>query len=433
MTSTTRIACAAACAALFAIPATGLAAEATIRIEGTTATVLRETPYVLPGSGTSLSIRDTADGGTMSVGGRTAAAQLGNASRLYGVGFGFTDWGQYGFGLDSIGGDPSDWNTGPAWFLKHNHRLAAVGAGSLELADGDEVLWALSPFDGVYEMALAELAITAAAQPVVSGAAFPVRIDSYDKAGVRTAAAGATVAYRGSTVIAGADGTATLTAGGSGPADVVVSRTGAVRDVARVCAYPADDPTVCDLPPLPRASMPDAPETLTTIRVPLTIGAGGTEVTVTAQVPLPVPGGPPVAVRRQVIRGADLSPAEMRRAMGTVASAAAADLNARAERGDTSLALPPGVSWQASWLSGTPYVVPLRHDEALMGARAGGPRNTRAMHDRAAAFRRHLDRCGLGGTTQMTRRHGYAMTTLRPATVRHELVACVRDHRWPAR
>lgn len=230
MTSIARAACATAFAALFAIPASGLGAEATIRIEGTSRIVLPQTAYVLPAAGTSLTIHDTADGDVMSVGGRTAAAQLGNASRLYGIGFGFTDWGQWGFALDSVGGDLSDWNTGPAWFVKNNHRVAAVGAGSLELADGDEVLWALSPFDGNFEMALAELDVVGPARPLPDGQAFTVRVDSYDNAGTRTPAAGATVSYRGATLTAGADGTVTLTAGGSGPAEVVATRTGAVRE-----------------------------------------------------------------------------------------------------------------------------------------------------------------------------------------------------------
>jgi len=80
VTSISRIARAAACATLLAIPATGLGAEATIRIEGTTQTVFPETAYVLPAAGTSLAIHDTVDADVMSVGGRTAAAQLGSRS-----------------------------------------------------------------------------------------------------------------------------------------------------------------------------------------------------------------------------------------------------------------------------------------------------------------------------------------------------------------
>ncbi len=430
MTSPTRIARAAACAALLAIPAVGLGAEATIRIEGTSATVLPETAYVLPAAGTTLTIRDTGDGDVMSVGGRTAAAQLGNASRLYGVGFGFTDWGQWGFALDSIGGDPSDWNNGPAWFVKHNHRMAALGAGSLELSDGDEVLWALSPFDGNFDMALDELALSAPDAPMVSGQRFQVRVDAYDNAGVRTPASGTTLTYRGSSATTGADGTATLTSSGVGPADLVATRAGAVRDSARVCAHAADDPTTCNLPPLPKASMPPDPATAdgasaTTVRVPVAVRAGGAEVTVTAEVPVPTPGGAPVAIRRGMIRGADLSPAEMRRAMGAVASAVAAHLNARAARGDGTLSLPRGATWRAAWLSGTPFVAPLRAAEGMLGIRTGGPRNTSAIRERARGFARHLDRCDIDGSAAITRRHGYVMVTLQPASSREQLVRCV--------
>ena len=429
MTSIARAACATAFAALLAIPASGLGAEATIRIEGTSRTVLPQTAYVLPAAGTSLTIRDTADGDVMSVGGRTAAAQLGNASRLYGIGFGFTDWGQWGFALDSVGGDPSDWNTGPAWFVKNNHRVAAVGAGSLELADGDEVLWALSPFDGNYEMALAELDVVGPARPLHDGQAFTVRVDSYDNAGTRTPAAGATVTYRGATLTAGADGTATLTAGGSGPAEVVATRTGAVRDSARVCAHPAADPTVCDLPPLPKATMPDdtgqaAAQGTGDVRVPITFRTAGRTVSLSAEVPLPEPGAAPVAIRRRMLSGADLTTGEMRRAMGKVASHLAAYLNAHAKNGDPALALPAGNSWRAAWLSGTPYVVPMKRNEALMGVASGGPRNTAATRARTGAFRRHVARCDLDATAVTVRRHGYALTTVTPASARSALVRC---------
>lgn len=424
-----RVARAAACASLLAIPAVGAGAEATIRIEGTTATVLPETAYVLPATGTSLTIRDTADGDVMSVGGRTAAAQLGNASRLYGIGFGFTDWGQWGFALDSIGGDPSDWNTGPAWFVKSNHRLAAVGAGSLELADGDEVVWALSPLDGNFEMALAELDVVGPARPLPAGQAFTVRVDSYDNAGTRTPAAGATVTYRGATVTAGPDGTAALTAGGSGVAQVVATRAGAVRDSARVCAHPAADPTACDLPPLPKATMPEDPgqaaaEDTGEVRVPLTFRTSGRTVSLNAEVPLPSAGAAPVAIRRQMLSGADLTTGEMRRAMGKVASHMAAYLNQRAKEGDPALALPAGNSWQAAWLSGTPYVVPMKRNEALMGVASGGPRNTAATRARTGAFRRHIARCDLDATAVTVRRHGYALTTVTPASARSALVRC---------
>ncbi len=409
---------------ILAIPATGLAAEATIRIEGTSATVLPETAYVLPDAGTSLTIRDTADAGVMSVGGLTAAAQLGNASRLYGIGFGFTDWGQYGFGLDSIGGDPNNWDTGPVWFLRHNHRPSAVGAGSLVLADGDEVLWALSPLDGNYDMTLAELDVVAPRTPLVAGEAFTVRVDSYNNQGTRTPVAGALVSYRGATVTTGVDGTAALTAGGAGAAQVEATRTGAVRDRARVCAYPADDPTVCNLPPLPRAVMPTQ-GTTPPIRVPVTVRTATRTVTVVANVRVPRSGKRPVGIHRHMIDGADLAPAETRRAMGKVASALAANLNARAAGGDTVLSLPSGTTWQAAWLSGTPYVVPLREGEALMGVRSDGPRNIRAIRTRTASFNRHLERCGINATATTVRRHGYVLTTVRPAVTRAALVECV--------
>lgn len=428
MTSTSRVARATACAFLLAIPAGAVAGQATIRIEGTTGTVFPETAYVLPAPGATLTIHDTVDGDTMAVGGRTAAAQLGNASRLHGFGFRFTDWGQWGFALDQIGVDASDWNTGPAWFLKHNHRLAAVGAGALELAPGDEVLWALSPLDGNWEMALAELEVVAPTSPMPTGTPFTVRVNAYDNAGTRAAAAGAAVTYAGRTATTGADGTTTFTAAGSGAMPVTVTKAGAVRDDARTCTFPAGSPEVCDLPPLPTATMPPDPGAAggqaPTVRVPVTVTTGAGRVTVVADVPLPEPGAAPVAIRRQMISGADLAPHEVRRAMGAVASALAANLNARVAAGDPDLALPAGVRWQPAWLSGAPYVAPLRRRESLMGIRAGGPRNTTAIRARTRGLQAHIRRCDIGGRATTVRRHGYALTTVSPPSARGALVAC---------
>jgi hypothetical protein len=280
-------------------------------------------------------------------------------------------------------------------------------------------------------MALAELEVVAPTAPMPTGTSFTVRVNSYDNAGTRTPASGATVTYAGRSANAGADGTVSFTSAGSGAMQVVATQTGAVRDNARTCTFPTGNPEICDLPPLPTATMPDAPPAgqADTIRLPVSVTIGGMKVTVVADVPLPEQGEAPVAIRRQMIGGADLSPTEMRRAMGAVASALAATLNQRAGAGEARLALSQGVSWQPAWLSGTPYVVPLRRTEALLGARSGGPRNTRAMDDRAADLRRHIKRCELEGTAKRTRRHGYALTVVSPAAIRDDLVDCVREGR----
>jgi len=70
-------------------------------------------------------------------------------------------------------------------------------------------------------------------------------------------------------------------------------------------------------------------------------------------------------------------------------------------------------------------VAPLRPGESLMGIRTGGPRNTAAIQRRVLGLNAHLERCGIDGTASAVRRHGYAMTTLTPARVRTELVACI--------
>lgn len=420
MTNHTRIARALACAALLAIPASAVGAQATIRIEGGNATILPETVTPIPGGGT-VQVAGRPVGGATSpfaVSATSATAQLLRASQAAGIPVGFDIYGFGTFVMD-VAADttPIDWSS--SWGLKVNHVDSNVGADLEDLSQGGDVLWYFGPGSS------SELDVTGPATPIVDGQRFTVSVRTYNRTGAATPAAGATVTYGAQSETTGPDGTVTLTARGSGWDRIVAAAPSAIRDSAPACTYPASNPTVCDLPaaaaPAPTQQSNQASPG---IIVPVTISTDAGPVTITADIPLPTPGAPPVAIRRSMITGADLTPAEMRRALGAVASAVAAQLNARAAAGQGGLSLPAGVTWQAAWLSGTPYVAPLRQGEALLGIRRDGPRNGAAIRERARAFARHMDRCDIDGTATAVTRHGYAMTAILPARARTAVVRC---------
>ena len=428
MTIDARFAWAAACAALLATPATVLASDAaSIRAEGPDGTVLAERSANVPTGGTTTLV-DPVDGETTVVPNNRGTSFLVRAAEAAGVSIGFR---VYNFGAPSalitrIGpvSSPLDWSW--SWKLKVNHRETSVGSDDVVISPGDTILWMPS----VYGVPDSELDVVAPIAPRAIGEAFTIRVDRYDDNAVRTPGSAVTVTYAGQAVTTGADGTATLTSV-PGWNDVVATAPhpggiGNVRDSARACGFAPGRPEECGMDPL-AVRLPDvAPNASIASSVGLvraSITVGGRAITV--EVPMPVRGRAPVAISPDDIRDESLTPRERRDAAGRLASSLAADLNARAASGDTSLALPTGVSWQAAWLSGSPYVAPLRPGESLMGIRTGGPRNTAAIQRRVLGLNAHLERCAIDGTASAVRRHGYAMTTLTPARVRTELVACI--------
>ena len=428
MTSISRIARAAACASLLAIPAAAVANDtASIRAEGPNSTVLPERSANVPTGGTTTLV-DPSDGQTTVVPNNRGTSFLVRTAEAAGISIGFR---VYNFGTPSalitrIGSvaSPSDWSW--SWKLKVNHRQTSVGSDDVVISPGDTILWMPS----VYGVPDLELEVVAPTAPRAVGEAFSVRIDRYDDNAVRTTGNGVTVTYGGQAVTTGADGTATLTTV-PGWSDVVATAPhpggiGSIRDSARACGFAPGRPEECGLDPI-AARLPDlAPNadiasSVGLIRASATVGGRA----ITIEVPVPGRGRGPVSISPDDVKDDSLTPRERRGVAGKLASALAADLNARAARGEASLVLPTGVTWQAAWLSGAPYVAPLRRGESLMGIRTGGPRNTAAIQQRVQGFNAHLDRCDIDATASAVRRHGYAMTTLRPAAARTALVDCV--------
>ena len=251
----TRLALASACATGLAAPAIASALETTIRVEGSTATTIPQSPQDVAASGNTL-VTDTIDGDTITVPSRSATAQLAAATGSRGLAHGF---GIFNFGsgptsfVNTIGPDATPSDFSKFWTFKVNHVTSSVGADSALLSSGDEVLWFFGP-SGIDS----ELDVSGPSAPVEQGKGFTVSVKSYDGAGVSSPASGATVSYAGSASTTNSAGVASLTATGAGTQSIVVTAPNAVRDSATVCGYPAADPTVCGLaaPGTPASTAP---------------------------------------------------------------------------------------------------------------------------------------------------------------------------------
>lgn len=113
-----------------------------------------------------------------------------------------TDAFDFGLGLCGIGGKVAKGEA--SWYLKVNHKAPSVGADSVKVKKGDEVLWYLAPsFPYPDELDLV------APRRAAPGRAFTVRVFAYDGKGKRRPVKGATV--NGASGPTGADGRATVT------------------------------------------------------------------------------------------------------------------------------------------------------------------------------------------------------------------------------
>lgn len=242
MTFSLRAALAAACAAGLATPVAALAVPTTVRVEGTTQTLIAPTQVDVPESG-SRTVVDDLDADSIAVPERSATAQLDRAADDAGVPISF-DLFDFGSGPSSfitgIGADRAPADFSSFWRLKVNHVSSAVGADEVELASGDEVLWSLGTFSDP------ELDVAVPSDPVSAGASFTVTVVQYDNDGGATPAAAATVTYGSASATTDASGSASLVGTGEGTQQVQATLAGAVRDAASICSHPADRPEVCD-------------------------------------------------------------------------------------------------------------------------------------------------------------------------------------------
>ena len=408
MTIHTRIAWAAACATLLAIPAAGMAATATIRVEGAGSTLLSERTANIPVAG-SATLVDSFDGDTNTVSNQSATSLLVRAvlDATLPVGFDVFNFGGppstfiTRIGADTMPQDYSIW-----WKLKVNHMAAQVGTDDITVRAGDEVLWTFGT--GTED----ELAVTGPTAPQQVGTPFTVQVAKYDDGAVRSAAAGVTVAYGTQQASTDASGSVTLTTE-PGWGDVVASGTNAVRDAARACGFVADHPEQCGGEPMVRALPDVAPNTDISSVGPMRVSATTADgQIITVEVPVPVRGGAPVTIFPGDIGDRSLSTDDRRDVAGKLASSMAWQLNRRSDAGDQTVAPPRGTRWRAAWLGNATTVVPLRTGEAIVSMRVPS-RTANAVTARTAQVAtERLSACGLDTRASVARRFGYAMVVI---------------------
>lgn len=241
-----RLTLAAACAAGLVAAPVATALDTTIRVEGSTATLIPESAIPIEGVG-SATVFDK-NFASVVVSRSSAFWQVYRATSSTGLGLAFEYFPAFQSSLvQKIGPDENVGSVG--WQFRVNHVGAQVGADATTLAQGDSVLWYYGTADAVRE-----LDVTPSADRVTKGTAFTVRVTSYSDTGAAQPGAGATVRYGASAATADGAGSATFIAQGNGTQPVSATRAGDIRSAARnVCSYDGD-PTVCNLPAAPAAA-----------------------------------------------------------------------------------------------------------------------------------------------------------------------------------
>ena len=138
---------------------------------------------------------------------------------------------QFGFGLGVCGIGGVQATDANFWYLKSNHQEATVGADQLEVHDGDQVLYYLSP-NNFPNPNPAELELQAPAR-AQAGQPFGITVlehkcvtdpNTFETACRSGPAAGVTVTGADAPATTGADGTAQLTVGAPGDAQLGATR-----------------------------------------------------------------------------------------------------------------------------------------------------------------------------------------------------------------
>jgi hypothetical protein len=227
--------------ALLSAPAVAAPADVTVRVEGSSGTLLAETP---------VRVTDgffAKDGGPQCS--RTSAA--GALEAATGGAWGGGADASFGQRVETIRGETHVFTSGVYWSLLVNDVPASLGACQQELQTGDEVLLAAlcegpDRPDCFTEGPLA-LDAPRTARP---GVAFAVGVNEvttvftapdFAPRTTRTASAGATVAGGGATATTGADGRATLTLAQRGEVVVTATRGDRIRESRTVCVTDGAD------------------------------------------------------------------------------------------------------------------------------------------------------------------------------------------------
>jgi hypothetical protein len=219
-----------ACAA--SASAKGFSAD--LRVVGAGGKVLAEKPISTANTAVKTSPKATCfgqgtggSGKSVTLQGDTAMGLLARGSKSIGALSPLLISDHFDFGLALCGVGSSVAKGSASWYLKINHKSLEVGGDAAKIKPGDEVLWDLAPsFPYPDELALV------APGTAKAGAAFTVRVFSYDEKGKKTPQAGAKVT--GAARPTGADGRTTVTL--SGPAKLIARAAGEIPSArAAVC------------------------------------------------------------------------------------------------------------------------------------------------------------------------------------------------------
>jgi hypothetical protein len=239
--------------AAVAAPALASPVSATIRVEGFTSTVIPTTTLATDGRPIVSTccnnpgpppVNDIGKAHPFTV--PSALTLLADAADANGVAFGCSWSDVYNdCFVDGFPGKFSDFND--YWRLVVNGKDSPTGFAGTALHPGDRIDVIATDF-ALPEPPLLTVAPTPAA--VRSGTTFSVKVTSLDTSGLGTTGpgAGAVVSYGNLQAVAGADGTASFMATGTGFGSLSATLTGATSSqVVTVCSYGAD-PTICNLP-----------------------------------------------------------------------------------------------------------------------------------------------------------------------------------------
>jgi hypothetical protein len=210
-----------AAAMLLAAPAAAAPSNVTVRIEGTTQTLVPRTAVTTSDAPVQRSGHEC-----------TGTSALGAVNAATGGDWSGSWFDGLGWFVETMKGETHASMDAGYWGLWINHTFSDLGVCSVELQAGDEVLY--SPSNGP----ILELGnVPATVAPGQSVAAKVTRhaladLNAYPSTTLHEPAQGASVTYGTGAATTGSDGVAQLTFGGSGPVTVQATAPGSLRSAA---------------------------------------------------------------------------------------------------------------------------------------------------------------------------------------------------------
>jgi hypothetical protein len=187
--------CALVLSAALVLAASAGATTATLRVVGAGNKVLAEQLVKSPTIAVKTSPQATCFGGgtggsgkRVTVGGNTALGLLANGAKTIKPLAPLSISDHFSFGLALCGVGSSKAKGKASWYLKINHKGAAVSGNKAKIKGGDEVLWDLAP-----SYPYPDELVVSAPQQASAGVPFAVHVYAYDEKGNKQPVKGAAV------------------------------------------------------------------------------------------------------------------------------------------------------------------------------------------------------------------------------------------------